>query len=195
MKVWFLVLLIFHFCCNVPVKKEETQVHAIEEPKPAYRKNSYAPIVSSDISKIILYTADTSILNPPEKINVFSASIGTAPSLLDSSGKPCVKPSQTLLLKDVQKDSLIDIFNKFLLVPQDTTLGSNCLIFYTHVFVLYDLKGKIVEQIHLCLGCTKLNYIHRGAFLQFIDQERSLFSALLRRLKIVNAYLPADRSI
>jgi hypothetical protein len=187
------LLLVTLISCNSSSRKDSPKEPITEDRKPAYSKQKFPLIDSSAISKVVLYIADTTVLNPPEKINVFNASIGYAPSLLDSSGKPCVKPSQVIQITKAQKDSLVSIFNDYLQVPQDSTLGTNCEIFYTHVFVLYDRKGKITEQIHLCLGCSKLNYIHRGAFLQFLDDQKLLFSALLRNMRKVNAYLPPGR--
>lgn len=191
--IYFFVLVVALISCNSPSRKDTPKEPVTEEHKPAYSKKKFPLIDSSAISKIVLYIADASVFNPPDKIDVFTSSVGYAPSLLDSAGKPCVKPSQVLLITKTQKDSLVNIFNEYLQVPQDSTLGTNCEIFYTHVFVLYDRKGKITEQVHLCLGCSKLNYIHRGAFLQFLDDQKSLFSALLRNMRKVNAYLPPDR--
>lgn len=191
--IYFILLVVALISCNSPSRNDTQKEPVTEEHKPAYSKRKFSLIDSSAISKIVLYIADASVFNPPDKIDVFTSSIGYAPSLLDSSGKPCVKPSQVLLITKAQKDSLVNIFNDYLQVPQDSTLGTNCEIYYTHVFVLYDRKGKITEQIHLCLGCSKLNYIYRGAFLQFLDDQKSLFSALLRNMRKVNAYLPPDR--
>jgi hypothetical protein len=194
MRLVFCFLLAFTLLsCNSSSRNDVPEESIPEEHKPAYSKRKFLLIDSSAISKIVLCIADTSVLNPPEKINVFSASIGDAPSLLDSSGKPCVKPSQVIQITKAQKNSLVSIFNAYLQVPQDSTLGTNCDIFYTHAFVLYDRKGRVTEQVHLCLGCSKLNYIYRGAFLQFLDEQKILFSALLRTMRSVNAYLPPGR--
>lgn len=114
MRLFFFILIVLLFSCNTSPAKNSSPAPFTEEHKPAYSKRKYPLIDSAEISKIVLYVADTSIINPPEKINVFTAGIGTAPSLLDSLGKPCVKPSQTIQIKAAQKDTLIDILNKYL---------------------------------------------------------------------------------
>lgn len=188
--ILFAVILI---SCNSSARKDSPKEPLAENYKPVYSKKKFPLIDSSVISKVVLYIADTSVFKPPEKVNVFSSNIGFGASLLDSSGKPCTKPSQVITVTGSQKDSMVQIFNDYLQVPQDSTLTTNCLIFYTHVFVLFDKKGKIREQVHLCLGCSKLNYIYRDAFIQFLDAQKPLFSALLRNMRNLNAYLPPER--
>lgn len=190
--VIYFLLAIALVSCNTSSRKNTPKEPLDGEYKPVYSKIKFPLIDSSEITKVVLYIADTSIFKPPEKINVFSCYVGFGSSLLDSSGKPCAKPSQVITVTGAQKDSLVQLFNDYLQVPQDSTLTTNCLIFYTHVFVLYNKKGKISEQIHLCLGCSKLNYIYRGAFIQFLKVQKILFSSLLQIMRNVNAYLPPD---
>ena len=172
--------------CTIPHKK--TNEGNPTENNLSQRK--YQPIDKRDITKIILLIADTSIIDPSHKELPPLIQIGSGAGFVDSSARPILKPTQEIILENSAKDTFLDIFNNYLKVPQDTTVGTSCFILYRHVFILYDAQGRISEQINLCLDCTKLDFLRRGAFIQFLDNNRSLFSLLIQNLKLTNAYVP-----
>ena len=151
----------------------------------------YLPIGKQKIIKIELFIADTSLIdpvhrNPPPLIQIAP----DAWSFIDSSGHPIFNPTQKISIKDSVKNALIDIFNKYLEIPQDTTIATACSILYRHVFILYDSKGQKDEQIYLCLDCTKLDFRKRHAFIQFLDNDKTQFARLIATLKELGAYVP-----
>ena len=161
----------------------------------ATRKNEntkrYRHIDKLNISKMELLVADTSIIDPVKKEPPPLVRIGDGFGFVDSTGKPVFEPTQKIIFNPYATDSLVDIFNIYLHIPQDTTISTNCSILYRHVFILYDTTGKINEQINLCLDCTKLDYLKRGAIIQFLDNNEVLFSRLIKNLKSSGAYIPS----
>lgn len=181
--IFFITLI---SACKTSAKKDQND----EQPVRLLTKRQYPIIDTAEIEKIVLYVADTSIIDPSRKELPLLANIGNAGSIVDSSGKPVISPSQGLGIIKQAKDSLIRIFNHYLQSPQDSLLTTNCATFYTHVFILYDKGGKIREQIHMCLDCSKLNFIYRGAYLEFIDEQKDLFQGLITSIRNLDAFVP-----
>lgn len=147
------------------------------------------PISKAAVSKIVLLIADTSVIDPSRGINPPMLKVRNEAGFVDSNGKPFLAPTQEIIFTDSTKDELIAVFNSYLKVAQDTTIRSNCAVIYRHAFQLYDANGTLLEQVHLCLNCTKLYYTRRKAFVQFLENENKLYAQLKERLKQSGAYL------
>lgn len=154
-------------------------------------KRKYQLIEKDSIDKIVLLIADTSIIDPPNKELPDMLRIHSGSGFVDSTGRPIFKPTQEIIIKGSTKDKFIGVFNSYLEIPQDTTIGTRCVVLYRHCFLLYDQKGKMSEQINLCLDCTKLDFLHRNAFIQFLDNRKMLFIDLIQNLNLTGAYVPA----
>jgi hypothetical protein len=153
-------------------------------------KTRYPALDKDNITKIELLIADSSIIDPLHKELPRLTPIGLGLSFIDSAGNQILVPTQKITVTGSEKNIWVDIFNNYLEVPQDTTIGTACDVSYRHVFILYNPLGKINEQIYLCLDCTKFDFIKRHAFLQFLDQKKILFDQLIKALKNRGAYVP-----
>ena len=151
---------------------------------------NYDSIIRTDISKIVLLIADTSIIDPANKELPPLIDLGVGATFVDSTGKALFKPTQEIIFRGSLKDTLVDIFNNYLNILQDDTLSTSCFRLYRHVFILYDSTGRINEQINLCFDCTTLDYWHRDAFIEFVDEYKTLFDKIVEILKNANAYVP-----
>jgi hypothetical protein len=145
----------------------------------------------NSIDKIELLIADSSLIDPVHKELPTLARIGKGLSFLDSAGILTLKPTQRISFTQSEKNKLVDIFNNYLTIPQDTTLATACSILYRHVFVLQDSVGKNQEQIYLCLDCTNLDFIKNNAHVKFLDQSEALFRQLIMILRNGGAYVPS----
>lgn len=148
-------------------------------------------IDKSAISRIELLIADTSIIDLPSKQLTKLIDIGEGQSFVDSSGNPFYKPSQIITFTNAAKDSLVDIFNSFLDLSQQELEPTTCIILYNHVFILYDTKNVIVEQIDLAFDCPiQFNYLHRGKIVKVIDDNSVLMTGFIKKLKLANVFIP-----
>lgn len=153
--------------------------------------NSIKNIDKSSISKIALLIADTSIINLPSKQLTKLINVGDGQSFVDSSGNPLCKPSQTIIFKNSGSDSLINIFNSILNLPQQSNATTSCITLYTHVFLLFDNDNKIIEQIDFAFSCPmQFNYLKRGITFEVKDYKSKLITSLINQLKSTNAFIP-----
>lgn len=144
------------------------------------------------ISKIDLLIADTSIIDLPSKQLTKLIDIGDGQSFVDSSGNPFCKPSQIITFKGSGKDSLINIFNSYLDSGQQKIVPTTCITLYNHVFILYDTKNRIEEQIDLAFNCPmRLNYLHRGVVVEPKDENSDSFRIFVNKLRLVGAFIPS----
>jgi hypothetical protein len=153
--------------------------------------NSIKHIDKNAVSKIDLLIAGTSIIDLPAKHLSKLIDIGDGQSFVDSSGNPLCKPSQIITFKNLDKDSLINIFNSFLDSLQQNTATKICITLYTHVFLLYDYDNKINGQIDFAFDCPmQFDYLHRGITFEVKDYKSKLITAFINKLKSVNAFIP-----
>jgi hypothetical protein len=124
--------------------------------------NSAKHIDSSAISRIELLIADTSIVDLPSKQLTKLIAVGEGQSFVDSSGNPFHKPSQIITFINSDKDSLVSIFNSFLNSSQQDEDATTCITLYNHVFLLYDTKNTIAEQVDFAFDCPmQFDFLHR----------------------------------
>lgn len=143
------------------------------------------------VSKIDLLIADTSIINLPEKQLTKLVDIGYGQSFVDSSGNPLYKPSQIITFKNSGKDSLIDIFNSYLDSGQQNIEPTTCIILYNHVFILYDNRNRIIEQIDFAFNCPmQFDYLSRGMVVDPKDENSKLLTTFVNKLRSVGAFIP-----
>jgi hypothetical protein len=143
------------------------------------------------VSKIDLLIVDTSIIDLPSKQLTKLIDIGDGQSFVDSSGNPFCKPSQIITFKNSSKDSLIDIFNSYLDSGQQKLEPTMCIILYNHVFILYDNRNRITEQIDFAFNCPmRFDYLHRGVVVKPKNESSKLLATFVNKLKSVGAFIP-----
>lgn len=148
-------------------------------------------INESNISKIELLIADTSIIDLPIKQLTKLCDIGAGQSFVDSSGNPFHTPSQIITFTNADKDSLVQIFNSFLDSLQDDAEPTTCITLYSHVFLLYSKKNNIEEQVDFAFDCPmQFNFLHRGKTLEVKDDYSELMTRFVKKMKLVNAFIP-----
>jgi hypothetical protein len=153
--------------------------------------NSAKHIDSSAISRIELLIADTSIVDLPSKQLTKLIAVGEGQSFVDSSGNPFHKPSQIITFINSDKDSLVSIFNSFLNSSQQDEDATTCITLYNHVFLLYDTKNTIAEQVDFAFDCPmQFDFLHRGKTVAVKDYYSELMTRFVRQLKLKNAFIP-----
>lgn len=177
----FVIILLFISLIGC-VTNDKTAIH-----KPV------KPIDKTSISEIKLLIADTSILNLPSVQLTPMIEIGDGSCFVDSNGIPLHQPTQTISFKNTQKDSLIDLFNEFLKLDKSME-PTNCIILYTHVFILLDNQKNITEQIDFAFECPpRIDYLHRGTVIE-PDEESVIykkhFDSFIGILRSANAFIP-----
>lgn len=151
-------------------------------------------IDSSAISKIELLIADTSIIDLPSKQLTKLTDIGDGQSFVDSLGNPFCKPSQIITFTNSDKDSLISIFNLFLDSTQQNEETTSCITLYTHVFLLYNKKNEIAEQVDFAFACPmQFDFLYRGKAVRIVDANSELITKFVKQLKLANAFIPIYR--
>lgn len=153
--------------------------------------SSIKPIDASDITKIELLIADTSIIDLPSKQLTKLIDIGEGQSFVDSSGNPLYKPSQIITFTSADKDSLVHIFNSFLDSLQPDIESTTCITLYNHVFLLYDKKNNIQEQVDFAFDCPmQFDFLHRGKIVTIKHGYSELMTRFVKKLKLVDAFIP-----
>lgn len=185
-RLFILLIPVLWVSCLLPKPDPEAK-----QPEYDILEDRVYPLFDPDqISKIVLLIADSSVIDPAHKELPPLARIGSGGSIVDSAGKLAVTPTQQLTIDRGQRDTILAIFNEYLFVPQYKGRDTRCTVLYTHVFQIFDLNGKIAEQVHLCLGCGRLDYIVRGACTKFIEDEPELYQRLIANLRAMGAFLP-----
>jgi len=153
--------------------------------------DSIKHIDKNAISKIELLIADTSIIDLPLKQLTKLIDIGEGQSFVDSSGNPFYKPSQIITFTNSGKDSLVNIFNSFLDSSQQDAKPTTCITLYNHVFLLYDNKNNVEEQVDFAFDCPmQFDFLHRGKTVEVKDDYSELITRFVKQLKLVNAFIP-----
>jgi len=179
---YILLILLIFFSCRT---NEQNNI----EIKSSKSFRNY--INKNEISRIDLLIADTSIIDLPSKQLTRLIDIGDGQSFVDSFGNPFYKPSQIITFSKADKDDLINIFNSYLDSGLQKIEPTTCIVLYNHVFILYDNKNKIKEQIDFAFNCPiRFNYLHRGLVVEPKDENSNLLKTFVNKLKSVNAFIP-----
>jgi hypothetical protein len=181
--IYIQILLLAIVSCQTNTQKNNTKESTL------YSKKH---IDQDSISKIDLLIADTSIIDLPSKQLTKLIDIGGAQSFVDSFGNPLYKPSQVITFKNLDKDSLVNIFNTFLDSISQKNNPTTCITLYNHVFVLYDTKNKIKEQIDFAFDCPmRFDYLQRGLIIEPKNENSKLMTTLIDKLRSAGAFIPS----